>query len=51
MVIPPEVLLLYRIVLAILDLFDFLHKVEDCSFKVCKELWWNFDRNCIESII
>ena len=49
MVIPPEVLLLYRIVLAILRFVAFPYEVEHCSFKVCKELCWNFDENFIES--
>ena len=30
--------------------FGFLYEVENCSFKVCKELCWNFDGNCIESV-
>jgi hypothetical protein len=29
----------------------FLYEViECCSFKVCKELCWNFDGDCIESV-
>jgi hypothetical protein len=28
----------------------FPYKVENCSFKVRKELCWNFDGNCIESV-
>ena len=31
-----------------LGTFVFLHEVEYCFFKVCKELCWNFDRDCIE---
>ena len=30
--------------------FLFLYEVENCSFKVCKELCWNFDGDCIESV-
>jgi hypothetical protein len=50
MVIPPEVLSLLRIVLAILFLFVFPYEVENCSFHVCKELCWNFDEDHIESV-
>jgi hypothetical protein len=28
----------------------FPYEVENCSFKVCKELCWNFDRDCIDSL-
>ena len=28
----------------------FPYKVEDCSFKICKKLCWNFDGNCIEFV-
>jgi hypothetical protein len=53
--IPLEVLLLFRIIFAILDLFvcllfDFPYGVENCSFNVCKELCWNFYGNCNESL-
>ena len=52
MVIPPEVLLLYRIVLAILRCLCFFPcKGENCSFKVQKELCWNFDGNCTMLIL
>jgi hypothetical protein len=50
MAIPPEVILLYRIVSAILFFFFFLYEVEYCSFKICKKLCWNFDGNCLESV-
>ena len=30
--------------------FVFPYEVENCSFKVFKELWWNFDGDCIESV-
>ena len=30
--------------------FIFPYEVEYCSFKVCEELSWDFDRDCIESI-
>ena len=49
MVIPPEVLLLYRFVLDIMGLF-FPYEVEYYSFKVCKELCLNFDGHWIESV-
>jgi hypothetical protein len=60
-VIPPEVLLVFRIVLAILFFclfvfclvwfgFSFPYEVENCSFKFCNELYWNFDGDCIESV-
>ena len=44
-------LLLFRIDLAILFLFlflflFFLYEVENCSFKICKGLCWNFDGDC-----
>ena len=58
--IPPEVLLLFRIVLALLFyfccclfvcfLFVFPNEVENCSFKIYKELCWNFDGDGIESV-
>ena len=55
MVVPLEVLLLVKIVLAILDcffLFSFVfpHEVENCSFKICEELCCNFEENYIESV-
>ena len=40
--IPPEVL--------IFVFLFFLHEIKICSFKVCEELFWNFERNCIESV-
>ena len=46
MVIPPDVLLLSRIVLAILFLFSSPCEVEYCPFNACKELCWNFDVDC-----
>ena len=30
--------------------FVFLYEVDSCSFKVCKELCWNFDGNCDQSV-
>jgi hypothetical protein len=30
--------------------FAFPHEVENCPFKVYKELCWNFDGNCIKSV-
>jgi hypothetical protein len=50
MVIPPKVLLFYRIVLDVLCFFVFQYEIENCSFKFCKETCWNFDSNCIESV-
>jgi hypothetical protein len=47
MVIPPGVLLLYRVVLAILCFLFFSYEIEYCSFKVYKELCWNFDGQLI----
>jgi hypothetical protein len=44
MVRPPEVLLLFRIVLDILGCL-FPCEVENCPFKVYKELYWNFDKS------
>ena len=38
MVIPLEVLLLFRVVLAILDFSFFPYEVKYCPFKICKEL-------------
>jgi hypothetical protein len=29
----------------------FPYEVESCSFHVCEELCWNFDGDCIESVI
>ena len=46
---PPEVSLLYRIVLAILDVFAFVYEIEYCSFKVREEFCWDFDGYCIDS--
>jgi hypothetical protein len=44
MVIPPEVLFLLRIVFVIPEEFA------NCPFYLCKELSWNFDGDCIESV-
>jgi hypothetical protein len=30
--------------------FLFPYEIKNCSFKVCKELCWNFDGNCIECV-
>ena len=46
----PEVLLLYRIVLAFLDFFDFLYEFEYHSFEVFEEFCWDFDEHCIQSV-
>jgi hypothetical protein len=50
MVIPPAVLLMLRVVLAILGFFDFPDEFENCSFYVFEELCWDFDGDCIKSI-
>jgi hypothetical protein len=50
MVIPPEVLLLLRIVFALLDFFIFPDKFVNCLFYLSEELSWNFDGDCIESV-
>jgi hypothetical protein len=51
---PPEVLLLFRIVYAILgfSLFQMNKKriPDEFSFYLCEELSCNFDGNCIESV-
>ena len=49
MVIPKEVLLLLRIIFDILG-FVVTNEFENCSYKVYKELSWNVDKDCIESI-
>ena len=46
---PPEVSLLYRITFDNPGLFVFPYETEYCSFKVCEELCWDFDGECIES--
>ena len=50
MVISPEVLLLFRISLAILGVLYFPHKMENHSFQVCEQFCWSFDGNCTESV-
>ena len=45
----PEVLLLYRIVLALLG-FAFPYEVEYHSFEVFEEFFWDFARHCVESV-
>jgi hypothetical protein len=32
------------------EFFVFPFEVENCSFKICKKLFWNFYVNCIESV-
>ena len=47
----PGLLLLFLwLLLLLLFWFGFPYEVENCSFKVCKELCWHFDGNCIESV-
>jgi hypothetical protein len=50
MVIPPEILLLLRIVFAILVFFIFPDEFANCPFYLSEKLSWNFDGDCIESI-
>jgi hypothetical protein len=50
MVIPPEVLLLLRIVFAILGFFIFPDEFVNCPFYFSEEFGWNFDGDCIESV-
>jgi hypothetical protein len=49
MLIPPEVLLLLRIVFAILGFLLFQMNLQ-IAFSNCEELGWNFDEDCIESV-
>ena len=49
--IPPEVLLLYRIdCFGYPGFFGFLYEVEYSSFEVCEEFCWDFDGHWIESV-
>ena len=47
--ISPEVILLFMTILVILDFLVFSYEVEYCSFKVCEELFWDFDGDYTES--
>ena len=47
---PPEVPLLYGIVLGILNFLFFPYEVEYYSFEVYEESYWDFNVDCIESI-
>jgi hypothetical protein len=51
-VIHPDVLLLYRIFIAVLGFFCFVfpYEVGNCSFNVYKGMCWNFDGKCIKFI-
>jgi hypothetical protein len=50
MVIPPEALLLFRIVFDILDFFFIFPDVfANCPFYLSEELSWKFNGDCIES--
>lgn len=51
LLMPPTVLLLLRVVLAILGLFLFPHEDENSLLEICKELCWNFDVDFFESVI
>jgi hypothetical protein len=50
MVIPPEVLLLLRIVFAILSFFIIPDEFANFPFYLSEELSWDFDGDCIESV-
>ena len=50
MMIPPEVLLLLRIVFHYPGFFVIPDEFENCSFSFCEELSWKFDGDCIDSI-
>jgi hypothetical protein len=50
MVIPLEVLLLLRIAFFLSWVFVVSYKVETCSFHLCEELSFEFDRDCLESV-
>jgi hypothetical protein len=50
MVIPPEVLLLLRIVFAIQGFFVIPNTFSNSSFKLYEELISDFDGDCIESV-
>jgi hypothetical protein len=50
MVIPPEVLLLLRIVFTILSFLFFADEFANCPFYLSEELSWNFDVDCIEFV-
>ena len=47
---PPAVLLFFRIALAILGFLFFSVWSWEFSFQGCKELFWAFDGDCIESV-
>ena len=52
-VIPPGVLLLFRIILAIhvcVCMCMFPSEAENCLFKICEELCWDFDGDCTELV-
>jgi hypothetical protein len=49
-VIPPEVLLLLRIVFSILGFLLFQMNLQIALYNPVKKLSWNFDGNCIESV-
>jgi hypothetical protein len=45
-----EVLLLFRIALTILGFDMFSYETQNCCFKFCGELCWNFDGDSTESV-
>jgi hypothetical protein len=50
MVIPPEVLLLLRIVSSYPRIFIFPDEYANCPFYLSEELSWDFDGDCTESV-
>ena len=48
--IPPEVLLVLRIVLAIRDFFVIPDEFKNCSFQIYEEFIWNLDGDCIDYV-
>jgi len=47
---PPEVLLLYKIVVTILSFFVYQMKLTIIFLRSVKELCWDYDENCTESV-
>ena len=48
---PPEVLLLYRIVFGYPGFFALPYEVEYHSFEVFEDFCWDFDGYCVESVV
>ena len=32
------------------EFLTLVYEAEECSFSICDKLYWNFDRDCIESV-